>query len=183
MKSRIKYIAILLAVVSLGYFTPCVYAHPHEEGYDKPGHYGPQEHQRPKPPWVDKLQNFKERIIGNLIEELEITPEQQKEIKASREQFKEKSKVVHEKLRDAMKELHEGLGEADVDKRKVRKTAVTINKLQGQLLDLRIDGILAVKEILTDEQYEQLQAKKKKAKEFFKKKMEERREFKEEFGF
>lgn len=183
MKNKIKYIAVLLAIASMGYFSSTSYAYEPEDVYGPPNtHQGPH-HPGPKGPWMEKMHQFKERVIENLIEELEITPQQQEEIKASREKFKEKAKTVHESLRDAMKELHEELGKTDVDTRKVRRTAATINKLQGQILDLRIDGILAVREILTDEQYEQLQEKKKKAKEFFKKRIEERKKFREEFGF
>lgn len=170
MKINMKHIAISVVVASIICIGPSVYAYPGDDS-------------RMHGPFMQRMHEFKERIIENLIEELEITPEQQEEIKSTRAKLKEKTKSVYKNLREQLKTLREELEQTDVDQRKVKKTAAKIKALQAQALDLRIEGILAVKEILTDEQYQQLQAKKKKAREFFKKRIKERKELREELGF
>jgi len=84
--------------------------------------------------------------------ELNLTPDQQEKLTQNR-------KVQHEKvvrLRKALKEKEEKLGKAlkgpAVTRAALEPIANDIKSLQAQLIDNRIDSILAVKQVLTPEQ-------------------------------
>lgn len=102
----------------------------------------------------------KERRGGGkdgIFKELNLTPEQTKKLADNRKAHRDET----EKLRAAMKEkqgkLQEALKNPAVTRAAVEPLANDIKSLEAQLVDQRINGIFAVKEILTPEQFAKFQ--------------------------
>jgi Spy/CpxP family protein refolding chaperone len=97
-----------------------------------------------------------------LVKELGLTDEQKEKMDRFREEKKEEKKELHQALRGKQKELREELQLYDSNMGKVKSLASEIKRLQGKLIDLRVESIENVKSVLTEEQYKKFIAKTKK---------------------
>ncbi|MFA6379209.1 MAG: periplasmic heavy metal sensor [Candidatus Omnitrophota bacterium] len=95
-----------------------------------------------------------EEMIQKMDKELGITPEQSAQLKAHRTEHREKMKVIKESTKQKKDQLKAELEKPEVDQGVVKQIATELKNLQAQLIDMRIDGILFVKSILTPEQFE-----------------------------
>ncbi|MFH1441519.1 MAG: Spy/CpxP family protein refolding chaperone [Candidatus Omnitrophota bacterium] len=94
---------------------------------------------------------------GRIFEKLNLTPEQQKSLEGNRKIQREKMKELRAAMKEKQEQLQQALREPSADKASVEPIVNEIKTLQAQSLEYRIDGILAVKQILTPEQYAQFQ--------------------------
>lgn len=99
----------------------------------------------------------------DLMEKLGLTEEQQEALREQREGHREKIRSLMETLRDKKAQLRVELEKEEVDKEKIDSLINEIKPLLGGQIELRVEGALAMKEILTPEQYKKFQefAKKK----------------------
>ena len=104
----------------------------------------------------------RKELGDKIIKELDLTAEQEKQMKEQREKTGKKNKAIRKELGEKMKKLKEELEKKDVDRRKIDAIAEEIKTLKGSLIDQRIDSVLAMKQILTTEQYEKLKELRKK---------------------
>ncbi len=95
----------------------------------------------------------------DLFKDLNLTPEQKAKVEAQREAQKGLRQPVQEQLKAKMQALHEALSKPAVDRAVLKGLIAEINALKGQLFSQRIDGVLALKETLTPEQFAKVQAK------------------------
>lgn len=95
----------------------------------------------------------------DFFKDLNLTPEQKEKIEAERETQKGLRKPVREQLKIKIQALHEELSKSMVDRAVLNGLIADINTLKGQLFSQRIDGVLALKQILTPEQFAKIQAK------------------------
>ncbi|MFH1645528.1 MAG: Spy/CpxP family protein refolding chaperone [Candidatus Omnitrophota bacterium] len=149
---KIKFLgtlAVLLVVVMLS-SSAIVFAEP-EPGFQK-----------------GKTGEHGSKQFANIAKELNLTDEQQAQMKEHRQEHKQKAKEVKEVLKAKRQELKQELENPEVDKSKVYSIANEIESLVGKQLELRVEKVLAMREILTPEQFQQLQEKKmsKKGKKF-----------------
>lgn len=100
-----------------------------------------------------------QKCEGKFFKDLGLTAEQKEKLKAQRESRKEASCALRDQMKTKMKVLHESLGQSTVDKAQLNTLVAEINMLKGQLFSQRIDGILAMKEVLTPEQFAKMQAR------------------------
>jgi len=104
------------------------------------------------------------RLKEGIYKELNLTPEQQKKLEENRKAQREKTSQLHTAMRGKEKELQQALKDPAITRAKVEPFVNEIKSLQAQLIDQRISGIFAVKEILTPEQiarFNQLMEKRK----------------------
>jgi Spy/CpxP family protein refolding chaperone len=146
MKNTMKKIAVLLAVCGLMGAAPLAYAM-FEGGPEGGPEAGPGGLRKGGGPAFFK--------------ELNLTDEQKAKLRAHRESQMEKNKGIREQLRTKMQSLHEQIGQPVTDKAKISAQVAEINALKGQLFSQHIEGVLAMKEILTPEQFAKMQAKHK----------------------
>lgn len=99
----------------------------------------------------------RERVFDNIVQELNLTPEQQELIQKQREEHRNKKRLALQKLKTKRLELRQELEKQEIDKKKIDSLVAEIKPLLGKLLDLRVKSILAMKEILTPEQFKKLQ--------------------------
>ena len=95
----------------------------------------------------------KERVI----KELNLTEVQQKQLEANRKAQSQERGKLRAAIGEKQKQLQEALKNPAVTKAAVEPLANEIKSLQAQLIDMRINGIFAVKEILTPEQFAKFQ--------------------------
>ena len=110
-----------------------------------------------------------------LTKELGLTPEQKTQLDAQREAFKAKNEGAWKKLKAKKEELRNELEKPSVDRGKINATIEDIKSLTGEKLNNRVDKILAMKSVLTPEQFAKLQNK---MREKYKKREGKKREMK-----
>lgn len=105
--------------------------------------------------WKERFQKHQ----GKMFKDLGLTTEQKEKLKAQHESEKESRKAAHEQMKTKMKSLHEALGKPGVDKAQLQGLITEINALKAAEFSQHIDGILAMKSILTSEQFAKMQAR------------------------
>ena len=88
---------------------------------------------------------------------LNLTPEQQQKLQDNRKAQRERMSQLLNQLKEKQQILRQELKKPSVTKASIAPIMSELNTLQSQLMNLRIDGILAVKEILTPEQFAKFQ--------------------------
>lgn len=104
------------------------------------------------------------KIKEGIYKQLNLTPEQQKKLEDNRKAQREEATQLRTAMRAKEKELQLALKDPAVTRAKVEPLVNEIKSLQGQLIDQRVSGIFAVKQILTPEQiakFDQLMEKRK----------------------
>jgi periplasmic protein CpxP/Spy len=142
MKNKLTMIVTVLAVVGLMAAGPAVYAM--SEGDDTAGGKG-----------------YKNGEGKEFMKELNLTPEQKEKLKAQREAKKESHKAMREQMKTKMQALHEAIAKPGTTRADVTGLVDEVNALKGQMFSQKIDGLFAMKEILTPEQFAKMQAKHK----------------------
>lgn len=94
---------------------------------------------------------------SSLMQELGLSPEQQEQMKARREQNRENHEALKTKLETARKELKTELEKETTDRARIDALIAETKALMGAQLEQRVESILTVKEILTPEQFETFQ--------------------------
>ncbi|MFH1857878.1 MAG: periplasmic heavy metal sensor [Candidatus Omnitrophota bacterium] len=106
-------------------------------------------------------QRDRERMRQEFIQELNVTPEQQEKLDNQRREHQTRGKELVEKLRAKQLELRTELEKPAIDKNKVNAIVSEMKTLMGKRLDLRVEGILAMRSVLTPEQVAKMQEKRK----------------------
>jgi len=145
MNAKYKQTVAYLAVVAILFLGSAAYAQPFGDAQEGAAGY-------------------KQGRMKNHIKDLELTPEQQEQLKAQRIEQMKKGKELRNKLRAKRKALREELEKEDVDKSKIYGLVAEIKTILGNQVEQRVEGILSTKEILTPEQFEKLQQKRTEAK-------------------
>jgi len=90
--------------------------------------------------------------------ELDLTAEQKSQLKEQRYQDELQKMRVRSDLKIKELELRHEIEKDEADTTKIKAVVEDIKRLQGQLLDNRVDSVLKVKGILTPEQFEKMQS-------------------------
>jgi len=114
------------------------------------------------------------RAKEGIYKELNLTPEQQQKLEENRKVHREKTTQLRTTMMEKEKQLQQALKDPVVTRAKVEPLVNEIKSLQAQLIDQRVSGIFAVKEILTPEQISKLHQAMEKRKEGRKDRFQER---------
>lgn len=95
----------------------------------------------------------KEAEFSNLIEKLDLSPEQQAQLKENRQKYHEVSKGLRQKLREEHAVLRQELNKPESDEKIIDKTTAYISEIQAKMVKLRARKILEIKKVLTPEQF------------------------------
>ncbi len=129
------------------------------------GAYAEEDYKESRHP-VDAL---KERVI----KELNLSKEQQDKLAEHRKAHRESMMKLRAALKEERLKLQEELKNPDFTEATVRPLVEEIKALQSEMIDLRVDGVFAVKDILTPEQFVKFQQIVKHKKEILKKGLHE----------
>jgi Spy/CpxP family protein refolding chaperone len=95
------------------------------------------------------------------MKELNLTAEQKEKLKTQREAKKENNKAVREQMKAKMQQLHETIAKPGTTRADVNGLVGEVSALKGQMFSQKIDGVFAMKEILTPEQFAKMQEQRK----------------------
>jgi Spy/CpxP family protein refolding chaperone len=96
----------------------------------------------------------KEKFFEKIVEELDLTAQQQEALRQQRAEHRDKIKALMENLGSKKMALCTELEKEQIDKEKIDGIVNEIKPLLGQQIELRVEDTLAMKEILTAEQYQ-----------------------------
>lgn len=94
-----------------------------------------------------------------MVKELGLTPEQDKKLEENRTAQREQMKGLREAIKANKTALDEAMKKPGVTRAEVEPIVTEMKALNAKMLDQRIDGIFAVKQILTPEQFAKFQEK------------------------
>lgn len=92
-----------------------------------------------------------------ILQQLNLTEEQQKKLEENQLAQRQKMKESIAAMKEAQAKLQEALKDPNTTRATVEPILKEIKNLQAQMIDNRTDGIFAVKQILTPEQFTQFQ--------------------------
>ncbi|MFH1379136.1 MAG: Spy/CpxP family protein refolding chaperone [bacterium] len=106
----------------------------------------------------------KDGMREKFIKKLDLSPEQQEQMKKQREAHRAQRKEINRKMKDLQDQLKTELNKEQVNSARVDGIASEMKGLQSSLVDQRIEAVLSMKNILTPEQYKKMQELKEKKK-------------------
>lgn len=104
---------------------------------------------------------YKHGEAKDFFKDLHLTPEQREKLKTQREAKKENKKAAREQLKVKMQALHEAIAKPGTKRADVNELVGEVSTLKGQMFAQKIDGIFAMKEVLTPEQFAKMQEQRK----------------------
>ena len=114
--------------------------------------------------------------MEKIIHDLDLTEEQQESLKSYRQENQERMRTLHEKLKEARETLKTELEKTKSNNRTIQRLASVIKSAQAEMVDNRIETVLHMKEVLTEEQFQEFRAKAAEAKEKVKGFIQKKRE-------
>jgi Spy/CpxP family protein refolding chaperone len=102
-----------------------------------------------------------EARFGEIIKELDLTKEQQQAITQQREREKAQSQELRQKMKSVRDEITRELDKEATDTAKVNSLVAQLKELTGNRIEGQIQGIMALKKILTPAQFKTLNEKRK----------------------
>jgi Spy/CpxP family protein refolding chaperone len=97
--------------------------------------------------------------FNEVIKELNLTPKQQQAITQQRTQEKAQSQELRQKIKAVRDQITQELNKQTTDTARVNSLVAQLKELTGQRIDHQIKGIIALKKILTPEQFKMLNEK------------------------
>ena len=94
---------------------------------------------------------------GAIVKALNLTPEQEHKLQENRKAQRQELAGLMEAIREKQEKLQSELKDPKATRAKLQPLIAEIKSLQVRLIDQRINGIFAVKEILTAEQFAKFQ--------------------------
>ena len=94
---------------------------------------------------------------GRMFKDLGLSPEQEKKVEENRKAQREEMSKLRKEIVAKQEALQDALKSPSLTMESVTPAVNEIKALQGQMLDQRIRGIFAVKDILTPEQFAKFQ--------------------------
>ncbi len=137
MKLNIKQLAYSLVIIGAMLLASNVYSQPSER-YSQ-GH--------------EAMQEKRKALMLEVFKQLNLNPEQEKQLKAHRNKQKEQGKSIHESIKAKREEMKIELQKQELNMAKVNKINSELKSIKSEKSDLRLECILKVREILTAEQF------------------------------
>jgi len=114
-----------------------------------PGYtYSKDEHHERK----RSIEEKREERIVKIRQQLNLDPEQDKQLQALREEFKKQSQELKESMRAKRKELKKELQKEELSMERIHQLHAELKALLGQREDHRLKGILEARKILRPDQ-------------------------------
>ena len=106
----------------------------------------------------DKQHKAKDAITR----ELNLSADQQNRLEQERTAHRKAMETLENALKEKKRELQEATARPDINRQQVEPILTQIKRLQSDMTDKRVDGIFAVKGVLSPEQFAKLQSMKEK---------------------
>ena len=103
-----------------------------------------------------KEEKVHEKIYQDMTEKLDLSEEQKEQLNTHRGRQKARMKELKKELKTTHEALRKELKNCDSDESAIKSTVTRLKKVQAQLLDQKVDNFLAMREILTPEQFRKM---------------------------
>jgi Spy/CpxP family protein refolding chaperone len=107
----------------------------------------------------EKTGQSRAELFEKTIKELNLTPGQQEQIAAQKKKEKQDSAEGRARMKELRDQLRVELDKPSVDKDKIHLLTSEMKELEGKRIERKVEGILALKGILTPEQFKALNEK------------------------
>lgn len=97
-----------------------------------------------------------------MAKDLGLTPDQEKLLDAQKEASRNEGKALHDAMKAKKSELQAAIAKPGATRAQVEPIVAELKALESQMVEKRVNGIFAVKAILTPEQFAKLEAMKEK---------------------
>ncbi|MFA6636763.1 MAG: periplasmic heavy metal sensor [Candidatus Omnitrophota bacterium] len=94
--------------------------------------------------------------MERFAEELGLSDQQKEAIEANKKAAEENAAIIKQDLYASKQALSEELKKPEIDPAAVNKAALGIKDAQGKFVDARVESFLAMKEVLTEEQFRKM---------------------------
>ena len=105
------------------------------------------------PPGREAMREKMKARMLEVFKQLDLSPEQEKQLNAHRKGHREEGKEIHESIRAKREAMKEELQKQDLDMEKINKIHSELKSMHSKKADHRLEGILEVRKILTNEQF------------------------------
>ena len=122
------------------------------------------------------MMGHRKQVEKDMFKDLNLTAEQKAKLKQTQRAQRDKIEDLQADLMEKQTELRDKLNDPNVSRDGVAPIATEMKSLHAKMIDCRIDGIFAVKEILTPEQYAKFLENAKEKKENRKEQRDERKQ-------
>lgn len=95
----------------------------------------------------------REAGMERILKKMDLSPEQKEKLKAHRKAHREEARKLREEARQKREELRQELENPDMSMERVKAVHSQLKGIQGRMADQRLNGILAVRQILTPAQF------------------------------
>ena len=109
----------------------------------------------------EKSEEERAAHFEKMTKELGLTADQKAALTKQRESYGASTKALREKMKATRTQLKEELDKPTPDKAKINAIIAQKKELVGQQMQLKVDKVLAMKQILTPEQYAKMKTKMK----------------------
>jgi len=140
MDRRLRQITCNLVVIAALFFTSLAYAQSFSERFWKKDQKG-------------------QETVGTMVKELKLSPKQEQQITEQRNKQRQQAEELGQRLKACRDELSRELNKDAPDKSKVHALVAEMKEIMGKRIEQRVERILLLKEILTPEQFKQLNEK------------------------
>ncbi len=137
MKFNIKQFVYSLGIIGVMLLASNVYSHPKDRDFS--GHGA-------------KRDKREDRML-EVCKQLDLSPEQETQLKAHRDKHREQKQDIHESIRTKREEMKIELQMQELNMDNINKINSELKGIASKKIDLRLEGILEVKKILTAEQF------------------------------
>ena len=118
-----------------------------------------QNPQNPPPGSREEFQKIVKARMDEIIEELGISPEQKEKLEAQRKKHMEELKALRAKSRKKRNELRDVIKSKDVNMEEIKRLKKELLDLHAKDIDQKVEATLFMKEVLTEEQFNNLSEK------------------------
>ncbi len=105
------------------------------------------------PPGREAMREKMRAQMLEVFKQLDLNPEQEKQLNAHRKRHREEGKGLHKSIRAKREAMKEELQKQELDMEKIYKIHSELKDIQSNKADHRLEGILEVRKILTTEQF------------------------------
>ncbi len=105
------------------------------------------------------VQHKAEKGMQKLFKELNLTEEQHKQLEANKTKHREELNTLMQGMREKRELMRTEFQKDQINEAAVRGINNEIKGMQGRMADLRLEGMLSIRKILTPEQYKKFTEK------------------------
>ncbi len=137
MNVKLRQVIYSLGIVAVMLLSTNVYSQPQGDSFNR----------------SDEMRKKMKAKMLEVFKQLDLSPEQEKQLNIHRKRHREQGKEIHTSIRAKREAMKEELQKQALDMEKINKIHSEMKSMHSKKADHRLEGILEVRKILTTEQF------------------------------